>query len=682
MIRRLRGRLAKPLPAYFVPVLLLGITALAYGLLFLWQGFYWDDYPISWIAHTFGNGGLARYFSTNRPLWGLLYQASNSLLGDVPWRWQLFGLFWRWLSAVLLWLVARRVWPKHPFAAALAGLAALVYPGFGQQLIGRVYGHFFLVLCAFFFSLYASLRALECKRGWIFWLVSALLASLVNLVTLEYFFLLELVRPVLFAFTPVIADSKGRERILRALKAWLPYLGLFLAAGVWRFFLFPYQTNNYQAVALELIRTQPLRGLLQLAWTWLSQTFTAGISAWVKAFTLPDVGSLGALNFGLYLLALIGGLAVVLFMLMRSPVDRDLHTRDGLSMAACGGIALAVAGWPFFLTGLPVALGFPNDRFALPFILGSSLVVAGLLLAVPGKTVWRVGLAALLIAPAVGYHFLNATQYRRDWSLQKSFFWQLSWRAPGLAEGTTLLTNDLPAKYFSDNSLTAPLNWIYAPDNRSQEMSYMLFYPSVRLGRPELPALQTGLPIHVDFLAATFDGSTSQTVVLNFTPPGCLRVIDGQLELDNLFVEGSLRDVAASLGSTGWILPDPAQPALLPPELYGVEPAHGWCYYFEKADLARQQGDWQQVAALGDQAFALGDYPNDPAERIPFIEGYAHVGQWQRAAELTRQSADISPVIHATLCRLWQRIDQSTPASSEKDQVLPAVQVELECSSG
>ena len=52
------------------------------------------------------------------------------------------------------------------------------------------------------------------------------------------------------------------------------------------------------------------------------------------------------------------------------------------------------------------------------------------------------------------------------------------------------------------------------------------------------------------------------------------------------------------------------------PEIYGPEPAHGWCYYFEQAELAAQDGDWVRVAALGDKAFSLNHYPNDPVETI------------------------------------------------------------------
>jgi len=685
MTNRLRRWLSTPLPPFYVALLLLGVCGLAHGLLFLWQGYYWDDYPLTWIAHTYGSEGLGRYFSTNRPIWGLLFQLSNSLLGEAPWQWQLFGLFWRWLSAVLLWMILRNVWPGQSFAAVLASLACLVYPGFGQQPIAMVYGHFFLVMCLFFFSVYASLRVLAGgRRTWI-WLALALLSSAGNLVMLEYFFLLELVRPLLFSFSPSLAGLKMSDRTRRAFKAWRPYLLVFMAAATWRFFFFPYQTSNYQPLALERIRENPLSGLLQLAWTWLSQTWKAGAAAWGKPFALPHLGELGALNSALYLLTLIGGLLITVLLLskagVKEPAVQLTNRRDGLQMAACGIFALAVAGWPFFVTDLPVGLLFPNDRFTLPFIFGSSLLTAGLLLAIPPNHIFRVLLAAILIVPAVGYNFLNATDYRRDWNLQKSFFWQLTWRAPGLTEGTTLLTNDLPMKYYSDNSLTAPLNWSYAPENVSQSMSYMLLFPSLRLGQPELPALQPGLPIEVDYLAAAFHGSTDQAVVVYFQPPACLRVLDGEIEKDNLFVPLGIREVAANIGSAQWILMQYAEPVELPAGLYSPEPAHGWCFYFEKADLARQQGDWQQVAELGDQAFALGDYPNDPAERLPFIEGYAHVGRWNQAVELSRESADISPAIHPALCQLWRRIDRQTAASAEKEQFLQPILAELRCAS-
>jgi hypothetical protein len=197
-------------------------------------------------------------------------------------------------------------------------------------------------------------------------------------------------------------------------------------------------------------------------------------------------------------------------------------------------------------------------------------------------------------------------------------------------------------------------------------MSYVFYYPTVRLGRG-LPELTPGLPVKQNYLAASFTGSTSQVVVIYFQPPGCLRVMDPEVEADIWVVPPSLRETL-KLATTAPILPGgDARP---PAALYGGEPQRNWCYYFEKADLARQQGDWESAAALGDQAFALGDYPNDAMERFPFIEAYAHTGQWNRALELTRDTRDIAPLYARLGCKLWARIEREAPAGDAKESAL------------
>ena len=60
--------------------------------------------------------------------------------------------------------------------------------------------------------------------------------------------------------------------------------------------------------------------------------------------------------------------------------------------------------------------------------------------------------------------------------------------------------------------------------------------------------------------------------------------------------------------------------------MFGPEPAHKWCYYFEKAELALQTGDWQNAADLGTQAAKAGMHPEDPIEWIPFLQAYAQLG--------------------------------------------------------
>jgi hypothetical protein len=123
------------------------------------------------------------------------------------------------------------------------------------------------------------------------------------------------------------------------------------------------------------------------------------------------------------------------------------------------------------------------------------------------------------------------------------FLWQLSWRIPGLEKGTTLLTNDIPLRYYSDNSLTAALNWMYAPENHSLQMDYVLYYPTVRVGLA-LSAPERGLPIHQVYRAASFDGSTSRMLALYYAPPGCVHVLD-------VVLDDSMPNLPASLSA--WV---------------------------------------------------------------------------------------------------------------------------------
>jgi hypothetical protein len=107
------------------------------------------------------------------------------------------------------------------------------------------------------------------------------------------------------------------------------------------------------------------------------------------------------------------------------------------------------------------------------------------------------------------------------------------------------------------------------------------------------------------------------------------------------------------------------------PAIYRPEPAHGWCYYFEKADLARQFGEWDSVTRLGDEAFALNDYPNNPLERFVFIEGYAHAGEWDRAIELSNVSYKVSKdFVGPSLCRLWERIETETTGGVDRSEAI------------
>ena len=648
------------------PALVLLITAVfAYGLLIPWLGFYWDDLPMSWIRYELGPEAMTRYFSTNRPVWGLLYQITTRLFPQVPVYWQIFALLWRWLGAVVVWAIARELWKDKPVFALGVALLFLLYPGFNQQWGSYLYSHFFIVLFLFLLSLFLMLR----RRT-----IPALIFSALNLWMMEYFFPLEFAR-MGFLWTGLREQYPNpRDRLKPTLKLWAPYLVVFSLAVLSRLFIF---NNQVYEIGLASEETSTAGGtLFSLLQRLFISLWTVTVAAWSQVFTAIDPSVHGWRTLALYAAVSLTVFLIAFYFLFRR--DDGAMSRGDVGYAiGLGLFLLPFAGAPFWLTGLSVSLAHPASRFTLPFIVGVSLILAGLVMLIP-STRLRILILALLVGLAAGRQFLWSTDYLRDWQAQKDLFWQMTWRAPGLQPNTLVLMNE-ELSFYADNSLSAPLNWIYSPDQNAERIDYVLFYPTNRLNS-SLPVLQPDLPVQYDYIAGQFNGNTSQAVAFYYDPPACLRLLEPAIDAGNRFILAeSLMREASVLSNQNVILP--AANAQMP-QIYGPEPEHDWCYYFQKADLARQKGDWNQVVSLGDTAFGLDDHPNNPVERFVFIEGYAHTEDWNRALQLSRESYRVSrEYVGPLLCRLWERIETETANGTEKSKTLSEIQNLLACTS-
>jgi len=675
-LEKFRSALSSPRS---VPFVLFIVAFLAYGLFFWERGFYWDEAPWTWIYYRLGPEALTKTFSTSRPFWGMIYQISMPLIGPHPWRWQLLMVIMRWLTAVLVWMLLRQVWQKNERPVLWVSLLFLVYPGLGQNFISLMYTHFYIVLNCFLFSLYLSILAIRKStltpnpspigRGGL--TIAALVFSVVNLLTLEYFYFMEFLRLLLFW---IILEGTLIQRIKRAVILYLPYFGIMLVITIWRLFFFENQNASYSYVALQLVRENPLLGIWSILKSILFAFWETIPHAWIFPFEPMSTAELGtrvSLLAGVLVLISALAIAVYLFFFNKSASSERGWVK---SMFLLGLTAWLLAGVSFWLVGIEAQLHFSADRFTMPFMLGSSLIVAALIGLLHSRPKLQYTILSLLVAFSIGKQFETNIAYVRDWDVQHDLFWQMSWRIPALEKNTAIISNDLPVTYFSDNSLSGPLNWIYS---RGGEMDHILYFISIRLNRG-LPDLKPGLPIEQNYLARTFHGNTSQLVVVDFSPPGCLRVLDPQIDSDNRLLVPLLRD-AAVLSNTSMIHAENA--ATMPESLFAPEPEHGWCYYFEKADLARQFGDWEEVVQLGDKAFKLeDDSPNDPVERFVFIEGYAHMGDWQRAVELSRASYRVSKAyVGPLLCQLWERIETESTGGAERSKALVEIQNMIAC---
>ena len=448
-----------------------------------------------------------------------------------------------------------------------------------------------------------------------------------------------------------------------------PYALLLAAYLFWRVAIRSFPT--YQPSLFSSLAEDPAGGVLTLAGTVAQDVVEVLLLIWPRAFQPPAVATFGfrstILWAGVVALAFVAFLSLLLLRpdppgTAAAHASRSIRL-SGFQAAAIGAWALLVAGGPSWITQLPIRLDPMWDRLTLPMTIGASLLLGTLLFMVRRPTWLAPVLASAALASAIGLQLQSGVSFSRDWEMQRDFFYQLVWRAPAITPGTVLVTNNMPFSYESDNSLTAPVNWVYADAIEGNRMPYMLYFVSVRYGLG-WPGFEPGMPISQDYRATTFVGNTSDTLTILFTPPGCLQVLD-EVRHDSMPTVPSLLSQAVPLSRLERIDPSGTPPLDRLRDLFGPPPTSTWCEYFERADLARQQEDWRTVAKLGDVAFGLADRPNDASEWLPFIEAYARLARVDRARELTDDSLDRNQAVRPMLCNVWRRLDNAGIAEAK-----------------
>jgi hypothetical protein len=135
------------------------------------------------------------------------------------------------------------------------------------------------------------------------------------------------------------------------------------------------------------------------------------------------------------------------------------------------------------------------------------------------------------------------------------------------------------------------------------------------------------------YLVETYPDPNRVVILTQPTPASCVQLIDGRAPEfsayeDSMFlVIGPYSDVEQV--DTGASFRD------VPGFLFGPEPEHGWCYYYQKAALARQLGDWEAVQQLGSEIRRLDLRPDDLIEWFPFLEAYARAGEADLLTQLS-----------------------------------------------
>jgi hypothetical protein len=129
-------------------------------------------------------------------------------------------------------------------------------------------------------------------------------------------------------------------------------------------------------------------------------------------------------------------------------------------------------------------------------------------------------------------------------------------------------------------------------------------------------------------------------------------VIDGTLPVYSSS-ESLLVQQVGAYSRVDRIIPSGVSP--VPPRaIFGPEPGHDWCYYYQQASLARQTGDWEEIGKLYDQVRALNLETDDKSEVIPFFEGLVNLGRYEDARSLYREQIRGQAEVRFPLCNLLE----------------------------
>lgn len=665
------------------PIALIGLVFLACGLLIGELGFYQDDWQEVWYARSFGPSIFIPFFAGERPFNAYIHMLTYVIAGDQALNWQILALVGRWLSALAFWWLLRVLWPKQPLQAAWISFLFAVYPTFREQYAAVAFSPYFLLLALNFVSQAAMLLALRQPRYRIPFTLLALAAGALPLLSIEHLFPLEVFRPLFLWFVLSERPVSWREKVRQTLLNWLPYLLGVLAFLYWRLVVFQFPT--YPPQLLYNLRENPLRALAGLALTILQDSFEVTVFAWVQTIEFlrrVNVEPLSSLALGglVLLTALLAGLYLSRFDPRPAPESGSVDSTGWARQAVFTGLlAVFTMGWPAWFTQLDITLEVSGDRFTLVYMPGLSILAIGLLEMFVRTRLQKALIVAVLAGLAAGMHYDNALEFRRVNLDNARFFRQLSARVPGLEPGTLFLTNPLPINYNSSSQFTSALNWVYDEKPEKPDLRYMWFYIPERLGG-DLPGLKPDLPVEKGYRSLMYTGSTSQALIAFYEPPGCLLVIDPEVHASLTRLPDYIRS-AAPLSRLERINPQGEWAAETVEYIFGPAPEPDWCYYFEKADLARQQGRWDEVVALGEQAFARSLSPafKQDWEYFPFIEAYAHTGDWTAALELTGRVVKGMPATGEALCAIWNRVAQEAPTGRERDDALAQVREVLAC---
>lgn len=624
---------------------------------------------------------LQTFYLYDRPFLSFTYLLTAPILGTNPQNWQAFAMLLRFCVSLAMWLVLRQVWPDRKFLAEGAALLFLVYPSFTEQSISVTYVPHFIAYALFFLSLWFMLRAAHEPKKYLLFTVFALLAGAYHLFTVEYFTGLELIRPFILFFMfreeAVPVEKSWRKALLH----WIPYLLLLLTFVAWRLFFATILEDPNSASLLTSFASAPVSTAISFLQDVLRDFVSIVFSVWQKALN-PELINLTDMSivFSWGLGILVAVCVAVYFSKSSKYIpsgNEPAKNEWGAQAVGFGALALFLSMLPVHLIQKDLLVGLFADRLTLPAMFGAAICWVGLAKLVLRSHFQGAILIAVLVGLAVGMQIRTSHNYALDWQKQTRIYWQLFWRAQSIEPNTPLVFSGALSGYVAEYAASAAINTLFDSPIENGRVNYWVFdYFDDFQGNVEDLAAKPQLDVHQRNLY--FQGSSSNAIFLHYSWDGqCLWLLNPN-DAHNSEIPPELQNVAP-LSDLSVVRQAEEGQQLLNKQIFGIEPSHGWCFYFERMDLARQNADWIGLLALWAEAQQHDYKPNNQVEMVPVIEALVQTKELQGAFELSHTIIKRQPHIRSMLCSLWEQWIEAGSFPSDISLTSSEVLSELNC---
>jgi hypothetical protein len=647
------------------------ISALIYLLYVDKFSYLRDDWYYAYDGYIAGPSIFKVMFSSDRPARGLFYGIYYLLFGPQPLPYHIGAYLWRLLGALsALWLF-HLLWPPQRIANFSMALLFLIYPGFLSWPSGIDYQPHLASVCLYTFSIALTLAAIQSthKITRIFLWAGSIFTGLTAIALVDYAIGMEAFR-IFCIFLLIVSTQQNlsfSRKVIQAIRASLIPLTIPLTFMVWKLFIF---VGDRKATDISFQLSALIHAPVETILLWGERLYTSALNVSFLAWWTPLKQHYSYLQQnGILPGFLIAIIVIALFLItIHFIADPNLDTQTQAASKPDNNfpltaIGLGLAGVVFGLFPVIMANRFvifkAYSHYALPASLAAVILIVGLIQSLPSRKIQLI-LMSVLIGVSALTHRALAVKVTSEQETIRNFWWQVYWRIPKIEEGTTLAVN-YPNLYYGEDTdiVWGPANFLY----------YLQLQPGVERVKYKLAGTKldkTGIQNVLEETAKISVPYRSHFMFLNYhkvlvmsqpSSDSCVHVIDER------WPEFSQHDTPETVSmfphskiKTALTSNEESSPPL--GFVFGIEPAHTWCFYYQKAELARQQGDWETVAALGAETANLGLAPADPIEWTPFIQAYAYLRQTEKVEQLAAHFKDDS--FHKKqICENLNRMDQS-----------------------